>query len=116
MRRHWSVLLIGALCMSSNVWAQTPEEKAADRFTNADLLAQAERDRRIFLGALIVGTSTTASLHDVETGRCIARWYFENEDTVYANIIRSMREFPEHRPVEVVFTLIQRECPELLPD
>ena len=52
-------------------------------------------------------------MHDVEVGRCMARWYFEDEDASFAAIIATMERFPENSPVEVTFALVRRECGEL---
>lgn len=116
MRRRWSAFLIGALLLSPQAWAQTQADEDAGQFTNGFLLAQSERDRRIFIGALMAGTATAAGFYDEETGECLAHWYMENRDRIYADAVRGMEAYPERRPVEVIYALAVRVCPGLLPD
>lgn len=99
------------------VMAQDNDQPAqeADRFTNQDLLDQTERDRRLWLNALVVGATSVASMHDAEAARCVARWYFDDDGDLYGQILRAMNDYPDRRPAEIVFALARRECPDFVP-
>lgn len=88
---------------------------SADRYTSGDLMAESSRDRRIWVRAFMVGTANAVALRDVESGRCLSRWYANDEEQVFRNIERSMSAFPESRPAEVIFALARRACPDFVP-
>jgi hypothetical protein len=86
-------------------------EPSTDRFTNADLMEQPAHIRRAWLSGLIVGAAHGLGLKDSEAGECVARWYFEDADQSYANIIENLERYPDHEPAVVVLALARRECP-----
>lgn len=89
---------------------QTPE-LSEDRFTNSDLMAQPDQVRRIWINGLIVGAAHGLGLRDSEAGACVAGWYFEDADQVYANIIANLERYPDYEPAVVVMALARRACP-----
>lgn len=107
-------LLMAALCLSTNALAQESSQESADRFTNADLLAQSEPLRRLWISALMVGASNALALHDAESGECLAHWFFDNEEAVYAEILTSITAYPDYLPVEVIFAHAREACPGLI--
>jgi hypothetical protein len=125
--RHLHAIACAALClvvwgyMDAPAVAQTTSTADAasphnaDHFTNRDLMAQPERDRRIWLNALMVGATSVTGMHDVEAARCVARWYFEDDGELYRQILGSMEAYPDNRPAEVIFALARRACPAFVP-
>jgi len=106
------VLALWAACGA----AQEPDglgAAEADQFDNAYFLEQSLRDQRLWLGAFMAGATSTLGMQRPETGRCVARWYYEGEDEALASILAAMARFPDNRPVEVIFALARRECGEL---
>ena len=87
--------------------------READTFDNAFFLEQSYRDQRLWLGAFMTGAGNAFAMHNVDVGRCMARWYFDDEEAAYGSIIAAMERFPENSPVEVVFALARRECGDL---
>ena len=109
-----AAILTAAFAMAQSAPAPTAAE-SADRFTNSDLMAQPERERRIWLNALMVGATSVTGMHDIQAARCVARWYFEDEGELYRQILGSMEAYPDRRPAEVIFALARRECPSFIP-
>ncbi len=83
------------------------------RFTNNGLLAQSDRDRRLWLSGVVVGLSNGVGLQNVEAGSCIYRWYFDDEAQVYANVLSNIERYPDHEPAVIVIALARRSCPEI---
>ena len=112
--------MVAAILTAASAVAQSssaPETAdAADRFTNRDLMEHSQRDRRIWLAAFIGGAANAVALHDVEAGRCISRWYDEDDLEQLGLIERSMSAYPDNRPVEIIFALVRRECPSFIPE
>lgn len=103
------------MCLSPNAWAQGQTEHSADRFTNADVMAQTERDRRMWINGLVVGLSNGVALRDDEAGACVVRWYFDGGDTVYAQILGGMEQYPDAQPAVIVIAFARRACPAIAP-
>ena len=110
--------MAAAILTAASAVAQSPSAPAAadadERFTNRDLMAQPENVRRIWLNGLIVGAAHGLSLMDNDAGECMANWYFEDAEQVYANIIASLEHYPDHQPSVVVLAMARRACPSIL--
>lgn len=93
--------------------AQTNDAEE-DRFTNRDLMRVSEQDRRLWLNAFMAGAANAIALRDVEIGRCLARWY-DNEDLDQLRLIEaSFDQYPDNLPAEIMFALARRACPDLV--
>lgn len=112
--------MAAAILTAASAAAQSPSAPAAaesaDRFTNRELLGYSARDRRVWVNAFTAGMANAVALRDVETGRCVARWYSSDEGRVFSQIERSMEAYPSYRPAEVIFAVAQRACPTLVPE
>jgi len=110
--------LAPAMLTAAPTVAQSPSAPAAaesaDRFTNRDLMAQPERERRVWLEGLIVGVVYGIGLLDNDAGECMASWYSNDADQIYANIIASMEHYPDHQPSIIVLALARRACPNII--
>ena len=113
-------MIVCALFCLTPLTATLPQAQAqdtsADRFTNRDLLAQSDHERQIWVNAFMVGTSNAIALRDVDSGRCLARWYSNDHESVFRQIETSMEAYPEHRPAEIIFALARRACPNFIPE
>ena len=58
----------------------------------------------------MVGASNALALRDSEAGRCMARWYFENQDEAFGDIESGLAVYPDERPVAVIFAYAKRAC------
>ena len=85
----------------------------ADRATNRDFLALSRAEQRRWINGFMVGTSNALALRDVEVGRCVARWYFDDEETVFEQLLSGLAAYSDERPVSVIFAYARRACPNL---
>jgi hypothetical protein len=98
---------------ASTIDAQTADT-TTDRFTNRDLMLASERDRRLWLNAFMAGAANAIALRDVEVGRCLTRWYDDEDRTQLRLIEASFDEYPNNLPAEIIFALARRACPDLV--
>ena len=106
---------LASVLITQPTFAQDVEAEA-DRLTNRALMAWPEERRRDWINGVMVGVSYAIGLHDVEAGRCIARWYFEDDGRVWRRIAVSLEAHPDALPIQVILALAHQSCPGLIPE
>ena len=110
------MIVCALFCLTALTAASPPaqaQDTSADRFTNRDLLEQSDRDQRLWIFGVIVGASHGLGLRDTSAGECLARWYFDDEEQVYANIRVNLERYPDNEPTIIILALARRACPNL---
>lgn len=114
--RHLHTIACAALCLvgSGSAGAAAQSAEAGDpRVTNRDFLELPRADQRRWINGFMVGATNALGLRDVEAGRCVARWYFDDEAAVFEQLLSGLAAYPDERPVAVIFAYARRACPNL---
>ena len=87
------------------------EKASADAFTNKDLLALPELQRKGYIDGVISTLWQVAALENLETGQCVVDWYY-GEKIKERNwlIMRSLEKYPDYRPENILIALTERAC------
>lgn len=104
-----------AVCLSGQALSQEAA-RSDQRTTNRDFLELPQSEQRRWVNGFMVGMSNALALRDVEAGRCVARWYFEDEDTNFRQVVSGLAAYPDERPTAIIFAYARRACPELIDE
>ena len=87
-------------------------DKAANVFTNADILALPDGERQAGILGAVTLMAQTAAAQEGNAARCITDWYFTVRRT-HTLVVATMQKYPEERASGTIYGLIAMSCKEL---
>ena len=82
----------------------------AEGFKNKDFLKLEDNEKKIWLLASIETLWQIEALENKKTAQCISDWYYKDVANKNAQILGSMKKYPDYAPIAILVALTEQSC------
>lgn len=84
--------------------------QAGENFESTDFLAWKPANQAFYIEASVGMGSLIAAQMDKEKAGCIDDWYYDDEATANARVIKVMQQYPSYHPRGIILAVLEKEC------